>query len=232
MWGREVASRLAARLGAGLTGDAIGLEVQDGRLVAWKPAFGGQLVAAITAITDIQMVTLRPGAIPVLEPRSTVASVASLTAANRDRIRVLERRQDDQADALLSAWTVVGVGTGVPVEEYERLQPLLRTLQAELAATRKVTDLGWLPRSRQVGLTGHSISPRLYIGIGLSGNLNHQVGIRGAGTVLAINSDPKAPIFKVADVGILGDWREVVPLFVSKIRTQREAVLDEKLGVK
>jgi electron transfer flavoprotein alpha subunit len=224
LWGREIAARVAARLGAGLTGDAIGMELENDRLIAWKPAFGGRLVAAITSDSDVQMVTLRPGALPLIEPRIADAAVTRVAGSKRSRVRILQRHREDTVNGLAAAVTVVGVGTGVPVDEYERVQPLLDCLGAELAATRKVTDLGWLPRSRQVGLTGLSISPRLYIAIGLSGNINHSVGIRRAGTVLAINTDRKAGILKQADVSIIADWREVVPILCAELsKTLKDA---------
>ena len=90
-------------------------------------------------------------------------------------------------------------------------------LGAELAATRKVTDRGWQPRARQVGITGRSIAPQLYIGVGLSGKFNHAVGIRAAGTVLAVNNDPDAPIWDHADIGIVADWHDVVPLLTTRL---------------
>jgi electron transfer flavoprotein alpha subunit len=91
------------------------------------------------------------------------------------------------------------------------LSPLAALLGAELAATRKVTDKGWAPRARQVGITGRSIAPRLYVALGLSGKFNHRVGVRAAGTILAVNTDRAAPVFEHCDVGIVGDWHEVVP---------------------
>jgi electron transfer flavoprotein alpha subunit len=106
---------------------------------------------------------------------------------------------------------VIGVGTGVAPDEYEALGPLAALLGAELAATRKVTDKGWAPRSRQVGITGRSIAPRLYVALGLSGKFNHMVGVRAAGTILAVNPERGAPVFDHCDVGIVGDWHEVVP---------------------
>ena len=102
-------------------------------------------------------------------------------------------------------------------DEYPALDPLLATLGAELAATRKVTDHGWLPRSRQIGITGRTIAPRLYVAIGTSGKFNHMVGVRAAGTVLAVNRDPEALVFEASDLGIVGDWHEVVPLLVAEL---------------
>ncbi len=217
-WGREVAARAAARLGAGLTGDAVGLEVgDDGRLVAWKPAFGGQLVAAIVATSPVQMATVRAGMLARLAPRDAVAPVTTIAVTPRGRVRVLARDREDDLDVLAEATAVVGVGTGVAPDEYDALQPLLDALGAELAATRKVTDKGWLPRARQVGITGRTIAPRLYVAIGLSGKFNHMVGVRAAQTVLAINADPDALVFGTADVGIVGDWHDVVPILVKEL---------------
>ena len=218
-WGREVASRVAARVGAGLTGDAVDLEVLLNRLVAWKPAFGGQLVAAIEASSPIQMATVRPGMLTAPEPRvlDQAPPVFDLALPSRGRVRVLARTRDDDLDVLADATAVIGVGRGVPPNEYDALEPLRTLLGAELGATRKVTDEGWLPRARQVGITGRSIAPRLYVSIGASGKFNHTVGLRAARTVLAINSDASAPIFPAADIGIVADWRDALPLLVSEL---------------
>ncbi len=222
-WGREVASRVAAALGAGLTGDAVELERDGEGLVAWKPAFGGQLVAAIHCASAVQMATVRAGVLPTLAPRSSPApKVVELPApAIRGRVCILSRTRDDNLDVLAEAHTVIGVGQGVPPDAYDALEPLRTLLDAELGATRKVTDKGWLPRSRQIGITGRSIAPRLFVSIGASGKFNHTVGLRAARTVLAINNDPAAPIFAAADIGIVGDWHEVLPALVEQLRSAR-----------
>jgi electron transfer flavoprotein alpha subunit len=221
-WGREVASRVAAALGAGLTGDAVDLELVCERLVAWKPAFGGQLVAAIHCASDVQMATVRAGVLPTLTPRSSSApKVVDLPATGRGRVQILARTRDDNLDALAEAHTVIGLGRGVAPDEYADLEPLRALLGAELGATRKVTDKGWMPRARQIGITGRSIAPHLFVSIGASGKFNHTVGLRAAGTVLAINDDARAPIFECADVGIVGDWHEVLPVLVEELRAER-----------
>ena len=211
-FGREVAGRAAAATGAGLVGDAIGLSSAEGVLVAAKPAFAGALVADITCRSAVQMVTVRPGVLPApaLHPRA--ASVVTRATPTRGRVRILGEQRNDDIETLARADVVIGVGQGVAPDEYERLSPLAAVLGAELAATRKVTDKGWAPRARQVGITGRSVAPRLYVALGLSGKFNHMVGVRAAGTILAINQDPDAPVFEHCDVGIVGDWREVVPL--------------------
>ena len=211
-WGREVSGRTAVRLNAGLTSDSVALEVDNGRLVAWKPAFGGQLVAAITTTSPIQMATVRSGVIECLAPRAYEAPIEPSNIARVSRVEVLARTRNDDLNVLADAEAVVGVGQGVDPGDYPVLDSLLVALNAPLAATRKVTDAGWLPRSRQIGITGRSIAPRLFVAVGTSGKFNHVVGVRQAQTVLAINIDPQAPIFAQADIGIVGDWREVVPL--------------------
>ena len=221
-WGREVGGRVAARLQAGLTGDAVALEVSRtattgaARLLAWKPAFGGRLVAAIYCSSPIQMATVRPGVLSVSGAVPEVAR-ATLTAGPRGRVHILSTTRDDDIEELATAQRVIGVGMGVKPEDYSQIEPLLDVLDAQLAATRKVTDKAWLPRARQIGITGHSIAPLLYIGIGVSGKFNHSVGIRAAGTVLAVNNDADALIFDHADIGIVGDWHEVVPRLAARL---------------
>ena len=228
-WGRQVASRVAAKQKAGLVGDAIGLEMGSSfenfddpllrhRLIADKPAFGGQLVAEIFCSSPLQMATLRAGVLPLLAPRKAKPAVISVQPCMpRKRIQLLSRQRDDNSDELANADVVIGIGQGVDIDDYPLLQDLCHRLGATLCATRKVTDRGWLPRARQVGITGHSISPRLYIAIGLAGNFNHTVGVRTSGTVVAINCDSEAPIFQTCDIGMVGDWRELLPPLVEAL---------------
>lgn len=223
VWGREVTSRAAAAVGAGLTGDAIGLELDGDRLLAWKPAFGGQLVAAIHCDSPTQMATVRPGMLAELHKRHHVATVSERAITPRGRVAILARTRDDDLDVLAEATVVIGIGQGVPPDEYDRIEPLRAALGAELAATRKVTDKGWLPRARQVGITGRSIAPRLFVSLGASGKFNHMVGVRAARSVLAVNADPDALVFGVADAGIVGDWRDVLPLLLAEIASAAAA---------
>jgi electron transfer flavoprotein alpha subunit len=224
-FGREVAGRVAAATGSGLTGDAVGVSVRDGALVAAKPAFAGALVADITCDSATQMVTVRPGVLPASPGAAAGAAPAAIprlarALTPRGRVRVLSERRDDDVETLARAEAVIGVGSGVVPEEYAQLSPLAALLGAELAATRKVTDRGWAPRARQVGLTGRSIAPRLYVALGLAGKFNHMVGVRAAGTILAVNTDREAPVFGQCDVGLVGDWHEAVPLLCEALRRQ------------
>jgi electron transfer flavoprotein alpha subunit len=230
-FGREVAARVAAATGSGLVGDAVSLHGRGDALVAGKPAFAGALVADITCRSPTQMVTVRPGVLPAAgEPRGAAAPAtppARHEAGTRGRVRILGERRNDDVETLARAQVVIGVGTGVAPDDYEALSPLAALLGAELAATRKVTDKGWAPRARQVGITGRSIAPRLYVALGLSGKFNHMVGVRAAGTILAVNDDRSAPVFDHCDVGIVGDWHEVVPMLAQALadrqRSRQEA---------
>jgi electron transfer flavoprotein alpha subunit len=172
------------------------------------------------------MATVRAGMLPRLTSRDAVATTSKIAVTPRGRVRVLARDRDDDLDVLAEATAVVGIGAGVDPGEYELLKPLLDALGAELAATRKVTDKGWLPRARQIGITGRTIAPRLYIAIGVAGKFNHMVGVRAARTVLSINADPDALVFGACDVGIIGDWREVVPVIVKELERTNNAASD------
>lgn len=232
MWGREVAARLGVQLDAGVTGDAVELSLDGGHVVAWKPAFGGSTLAAISAVTELHIATIRPGALSLFEPRSAnLMEVERLATAGRYNMVEVEEPTVDDLEALGRAATVVGVGTGVAPDEYALLQPLLAVLDAELAASRKVTDAGWLPHSRQVGITGRSITPDIYVAVGLSGKLNHMIGVRGAKTVVAINADPAAPVFEHCDLGLVGDWHQVVPDLVAALIAMRGSDLDEATAI-
>ena len=219
-WGREVASRMAATLGAGLTGDAVGLNVDDdGKLIAMKPAFGGWLVAEILCSSPVQMATVRPGVLPFPQPNPDrpPARRSLLDSPARSRLEVIRRYRDDDSDELANASVVIGVGQGVDPADYPKLEKHQAAIGAALCATRKVTDYGWMPRARQVGITGHSISPHLYFAIGMSGKFNHTVGVRNAGTVVGINPDPDAPLWEIVDIGFVGDWAEVFDALIPRL---------------
>ena len=222
--GRVVASIVAARRGWGLTGDAIGLEVDaDDRLVAWKPAFGGQLEAPILTSSPVQMATVRPGVLARRQPRSAAdprPTVIEPPAPARIRTESVTRSDDDPGE-LNRARAVVAVGVGVAPDGYPVIDELRAALGgAAIGATRRVTDRGWLPRSRQIGVTGHSVAPRLLVAVGSSGRFNHTVGIRNAGALMAINSDPGAEIFDQVDVGLVGEWQRLVPELTAELEAR------------
>jgi electron transfer flavoprotein alpha subunit len=215
--GREVAPRVAARLGLGLTGDCIGLIVDEyGRLLQLKPAHGTAVVAPIWSRTSPQVATVRPGSFPLpladAQRTGAVEHVAmAVDVGRRSRLdgRVVE--VDPTWTPLDGARAVVGVGTGIGgPDALPLLQRFAATFGAALGATRRVTDRGWLPRQLQIGITGRMIAPDLYVAVGIRGAPNHTIGIIGARTIVAINPDPDAPIFTLANVGFVADFRPLL----------------------
>lgn len=226
--GRDLAPRIAARLQLGLTGDCIDLDIDAaGRLVQLKPAFGGNIVAPILTRTAPAMVTVRPGMfgkpVPDWSQKATVHRL-EVPATMAIRTRVLETRYlPSSAADLDSAQIVVAVGMGIGgPENLPVVEKLAKTMGASLAATRNVTDAGWLPKQQQVGLTGRAIAPWLYIAVGVRGAFNHMVGIQRAGIIVGINKNPKASIFKAADYGIVGDYAAVVPALIEALEKAKE----------
>jgi electron transfer flavoprotein alpha subunit len=226
-WGRDLAPRVAARLQLGLTGDCIDLGLDAaGHLLQYKPAFGGSIVAPIVSRTLPEMATVRPGMLPLpapdQNPRARIVRLA-LPGLPDSRVRVTARQPIAQdAGGLDRADVVVGIGKGVGGPEHlQRLRPLCELLGAVLCATRDVTDAGWLPKQYQVGVTGRAVAPKLYIAVGVRGAFEHMVGVRRAGLVVAINNNPKAPIFKTADYGIVGRYEEVVPALCTHLGALR-----------
>jgi electron transfer flavoprotein alpha subunit len=231
-FGSDLAPRIAARLGLGLTADCLGLELSsEGYILHLKPAFGGQVVAPIASRTLPQMSTLRPGMLERYAPDpSRVPTIVPLDLRNMQppRVRVLSDTHEGEAGlALDNARLVVCVGMGIGGPENlaiveslaEHLGRWLGLSPHEVAVggTRKVVDAGWLPRHQQVGITGRAIAPDLYLGLGVHGNFNHMVGILRSGIVIAINSNPDAPIFDSSDIGILSDWRRIAEIMKGKL---------------
>jgi electron transfer flavoprotein alpha subunit len=217
--GRDLASRIAARLGLGLTGDAIDLEVDEaGRLVQLKPALGGNVVAPILSKTLPNLVTLRPGLLtPIRSGSGDQARVERIEPSGPPvsaDIKLLEDhfQEDLGAVALTQAPVVLAVGMGIGgPENLPEVRELARTLGATIATTRNVVHSGWLPHQIQVGISGRAIAPKVYLAVGIRGAFNHTVGIQKAGVIIAINQNRRAAIFKAADFGIVGDWREYLP---------------------
>jgi electron transfer flavoprotein alpha subunit len=229
-WGRELAARTAARLGWGLVGDAVDLTVDDGALLAWKSAFSGQAIVPITSSSPVLLVTVRPGTLSgtVAPQDGHVAPVEVVPTTSVSRVIYSPGRDIDTVGREVSlAARLIVVGAGVAPEDYEAVHELRELLGAgPLAGTRKVTDQGWLPRSRQIGITGRAVAPELLVSIGANGGFNHSVGFGRATRVLAINQNEDAPIFELADVGIVGDWREVVAALSEALRARAADRID------
>ena len=223
--GRDLASRVAARLALWLTGDAIDLEIdEEGGLVQLKPALGGNVVAPILSKTLPNMVTLRPGLLtpvaPVVSSRAPVEAIAAASFDGPD-VTVLEEhvQEDIGALELTQAQVVLGVGMGIGgPENLPQIQKLAHSINASLATTRNVTHEGWLPVQIQVGISGRSITPKVYLAVGIRGAFNHTVGIQKAGVILALNQNRRHAIFKSADFGIVGDWNEFLPPLIEALK--------------
>jgi electron transfer flavoprotein alpha subunit len=227
--GRDFAPRVAARLQLGLTGDAIGLEIDEQeRLVQLKPAFGGNIVAPILSKTFPQMATVRPGMLDAMQPDwSRQPSMQRLELPDVGPIRTqtvhATQEVDASATSLEEADIVVGVGTGLGRRENVKLaRELAEVLGAAIGATRRVTDANWLPRQHQIGLTGKAVAPKLYFALGIRGVMNHTIGIQRAQTIVALNSDPEAPIFQVANYGIVGDCLQLIPALTQALAEAKQ----------
>ena len=226
--GRDLAARVAGRLGLGLTGDCVGLEIDsEGRLSQLKPAFGGSIVAPILSNTRPNMATVRPGILTACVADNSVEPIVNELAIEdtaRSRVRVLKTVVDESSEGaeLERASRIVSVGKGIGgPENLGPIRDLADALGASIGTTRDVCDLGWLPRQYQIGLSGKAVAPELYVAVALRGPFNHTVGIQRSGTVVAINNSARAQIFRAADFGILGDWMEVVPVLVAALRERR-----------
>lgn len=224
---RELAVQLAFRLRTGVVTDATGLRVDGGSVVATKPIFGGSALTDLAVTATPAVITLRPRAFQEAEARPSAgqAEVDVLPAIPNDpRVEMLEQvtEQTSEGPQLKDATIVVagGRGLGAP-ENWRYIEELAQVLGGAVGASRAVTDAGWISTAHQVGLTGASIAPDLYITVGISGAVQHIAGITGARNVVAINRDPDANIFKYARWGVVGDWKEIVPALTERARQLR-----------
>jgi electron transfer flavoprotein alpha subunit len=229
--GRDLAARLAARLRVGLAADCTEVSVDDqGRFVQIRPAFGGNLMAVIhQPVAKPQLATLRPHITkpvktqtksnPVIEH----AAVAGLPAGFDKKVLKTVREVAEESGNLDEAEVVIGIGRGLgSLENLKTINRLAGLLKAAVGGSRGVVDAGWLPHSQQIGLTGRVISPKMYMALGISGAVQHLVGVRTAKQIVAINIDPEAPIFKVATYGIVGDLFSVLPALIKELEPQAE----------
>ena len=223
--GRDLAARVAGRLHLGLTGDCVGLDIDDeGRLSQLKPAFGGSIVAPILSRTLPNMATVRPGILTACEPDDSIEPVVNrieVGTVEASGVRVLRSVSDESAEGaeLEHAARIVSVGKGIGgPENLGPIRELASAFGASIGTTRDVCDLGWLPRQYQIGLSGKAVAPELYVAVALRGPFNHTVGIQRSGTIVAINNSARSQIFRASDFGILGDWNEIVPELTSAVR--------------
>ncbi len=218
--GRELAARLAAELDVGLVSDVISISLADGQLQAVRPIYSGRAIAHVCLSSVPHMATVRPGSYPAwseaaagelvqlpvgdYQPRAVVTATEAAASARPDVA---------EADIIVTG----GRGMGGP-EHFNLIETLADELGAAVGASRAVVDAGWRPHSEQVGQTGKTVSPSLYIACGVSGSMQHLAGMKTSKRIVAVNKDPEAPIFLVADYGIVGDVFEVLPALTEAIR--------------
>lgn len=216
---RNTMPMLAWKLNAGLTADCTALSLEGETLLQTRPAFGNSLVATIRSLSEIQMATVRPGTFrPVEQPREHIRIIPELWTAEEKRIRHDSFAAFSQGKPLTQAEIIIAGGMGVGSKEsFRKLSELADKLGAGLAASRMAVDAGFAPYRCQVGMTGVTVCPKLYIAVGISGAVQHLAGISGSGKIIAINSDPKAPIFDYADYCIVGDWEPIIDQLLKEV---------------
>ncbi len=220
-YGLDLAPALAAKLGLPLITDAAGVDLEDGSVVALRPVYGGKAIARVRAKGTPALVTVQPGSFAPSSQAAASGEVIRLEAApseplRKQFLRFVEAPAEDvditQCDILVSVGRGIGDAENLPVVE-----ELAAALGGVVSCSRPVVDKKWLPKSRQVGISGKTVQPKLYLAVGISGAFQHLVGMKGAKTVVAINKDPNAPIFRVADYCVVGDLFQVVPALKERI---------------
>jgi electron transfer flavoprotein alpha subunit len=225
---RDFAPALAARIGRSLITDVTALKAQGDNAVYVRPVFQGKLTADVMAEGPApHLITIQIGAFradAVRRGGSAVAIRKAEIAIDASAIRQKPEapfKEAKQAVDLSQAERIVAVGRGIKGQENLKIaEDLAKALGAEIAASRPICDSGWLPMDRQIGSSGQTVAPKLYIALGISGAIQHLVGMKGSRTIVAINKDAEAPIFEIADFGIAGDLFEVVPAIIAELTKQ------------
>ena len=218
---------MAARLDLGLVADCIGFKIDDGTLVLKRPIYAGKAIATVKAKALPVMASMRPNVFPPAAEGASSAAVEKLALPSVNaRSKVVEKvKKEAVAVDLSEAKVVVSGGRGAKnAEGFDAIRQLANTLGAAVGASRAAVDAGWIDYSTQVGQTGKTVAPSLYIALGISGAIQHLAGMSSSKVIVAVNKDPDAPIFKVADYGIVGDLFEVVPVMNEEFKK----VLSEK----
>lgn len=224
-FGKDVAPRVAAKLDVPLATDATGLEVEGSDIVITRPIYAGRAIAKVVLEGSSRVISVRSNVFRAQE-KNAAGTVEKIAADNlpegRVKVREVQAAAGGKVDVAEAPFVVSG-GRGLKgPENWSLLEQLRDALGSScaLGASRAVVDAGWRPHSEQVGQTGKTVSPQLYIAVGISGAMQHLAGMRSAKTIVAINKDPDAPIFKVADYGLVGDALEVVPKLIEEIKKQ------------
>jgi electron transfer flavoprotein alpha subunit len=223
----DVAAALAARLDAGLNYDLTDLAVEDGKLVGKRPALGDSVYVDVGWSSEPRLALTRSG---TFEPTESGGSAEVVPFESRLQdfslaaTMVEQAHEESEGPSIEDADVIVAAGRGLGgPDNFGLVEELAKALGGAVAATRAVVDAGWYPYSTQVGQTGKTVSPKLYVAVGISGAIQHKVGMQSSGLIVAINKDPNAPIFEYADLGVVGDLHEIVPKLTELVRARKAA---------
>jgi electron transfer flavoprotein alpha subunit len=230
--GRSLAPRVAAALRTGLTADCVDLDLDEGgNLVQVRPAFSGNIMAQIKTKTRPQMTTVRYKVMKanLKDPnRKGAVTVKDAKIVDDTEMRILKKTRADEVN-LAEAEVIVSGGRGLKSpEDFALLRELAQVLGGVVGSSRPLVDAGWISRDHQVGFSGHTVKPRVYVACGVSGSPQHLFGMRDSDTIIAINKDPSAPIFNVADYGVVGDIYEVIPLLIRELKSIKERRMQDE----
>ncbi len=218
--GKDLAPRIAAKLDCGIVNDVIDWKVDNSEIIATRPVYAGKALTDVKIKSDKKIFTLRPNVFKAEKITEQAATIEIKKVDNPNlRTKVIEIIKSDTKLDVAEADIIVSGGRGVKApENFKLIEELADLLGAATGASRAVVDAGWRPHSEQVGQTGKTVSPTLYIALGISGAIQHLAGMRSSKYIVAINKDKDAPIFQVADYGIVGDLFEIVPAMIEEIK--------------
>lgn len=222
--GKDIAPRLAAKLGVSVASDCTETTIQDGRLQVVRPIFAGKAYAALSFKSSPQIATLRPNVFPLQDPvdkQGEVIKKEVVIAEDQIKGNVIEILREKGAELdVTEAEIVVSGGRGMKgPENFDLLRDLIALLpHSAIGASRSAVDAGWMDHQHQVGQTGKTVSPNLYMALGISGAIQHLAGMSSSKNIVAVNKDPEAPIFKVADLGVVGDLFQVIPFLKEELK--------------